>query len=400
VIRRSIFTLLALAASGALAACSAHGPSAVTGIPSTGGSDSPAFTGSLGFPHAGTAVHVCPPVSNGFARCASLIRTDVAPHLAGPAVSGYGPSNLRTAYSITASGSSSTTVAVVDAYNDPSANANLKVYRSNFGLAACTVGNGCFKVARLSGAPNDTTGWSLEESLDVDMVSGICPKCHIILVEAKSNSFADLAAAEVYATAHAKYVSNSWSGSEGITTYDGDFNVAGVAITAATGDSGYNSPAGWPAILPTVTGVGGTTLTSVSPRTETSWAGAGSGCSAIYAKPSYQTMATGCNLRAESDVSADANPSTGVAVYDTYLGVGGWVEVGGTSVATPIIASVFALKNVAADNNNTHVYANTAHLNDIIAGPANGGCGAPLCVPGVGWDGPTGLGTPHGVGAF
>jgi subtilase family serine protease len=397
VTRRSILALLTLAASAALAACSSNGSSSVMSAPSANG---PTFTGSLAFPRAGTAVHVCAPVAPGYARCASLIRTDIAPNLAGPAVAGYGPSNLRTAYSLTAMGSSSVTVAIVDAYNDPNANANLKVYRTNFGLPACTTATGCFKVARLSGAPNDTTGWSLEESLDVDMVSAICPDCHIILVEAKSNSISDLAAAEVYATAHAHYVSNSWSGGEGITTYDNDFNKKGIAITAATGDSGYNSPAGWPAILPTVTGVGGTTLSSVSPRHETSWSGAGSGCSAIYPKPSYQTMATGCNLRAESDVSADANPDTGVAVYDTYLGVGGWVEVGGTSVATPIIASVFALKNVSANNNNTHVYANTAHLHDITSGPSNGGCGAPLCVPGKGWDGPTGLGTPNGLSAF
>lgn len=389
--------MLSIAAAMTLAACSAHGQSAVTSVP--GGNDA----GILSHMRPGTSIHVCGKVAPGYARCFSLVRTDIAPNRVGPAVSGYGPSNLRTAYKLTATGSAGTTVAVVDAYNFPEANADLKAYRANFGLAACTTATGCFKVYKTPSTPNDTTGWSLEEALDIEMVSAICPKCHILLVEALSNSESDLANAEVYATSHAGYVSNSWGGSEGFTADDGDFNVPGKAITASTGDNGYNSPANWPAILPTVTGVGGTSLTSTSPRTEVGWDGAGSGCSAIYAKPSFQTMATGCNLRAEADVSAVADPNTGVAVYYTDPCCGypqGWIEVGGTSVASPIIASVFALKNVTADNNNAHIYANTSHLNDIVAGPANGGCGAPLCVPGVGWDGPTGLGTPNGIGAF
>jgi len=290
-------------------------------------------------------------------------------------------------------------VAIVDAFKDANANANLKVYRAQFGLPACTTGNGCLKIMAFGSTGDE--GWGEEESLDLDMVSAICPKCHIILVEAASNSLADLAAAEQYATAHAKYVSNSWGGSEGTTTYDSDFNVPHVAITASTGDSGYNSPAQWPAILPSVTGVGGTSLTSISPRTETAWDGAGSGCSLIYAKPSFQSaLATGCNNRAEADVSADADPNTGVAVYDTFAGDPGWEVFGGTSVASPIIASAFALTNNASIANNTHIYAHAAHLNDITSGPANGPCGPPLCQAGVGWDGPTGLGTPNGLGAF
>ena len=181
-----------------------------------------------------------------------------------------------------------------------------------------------------------------------------------MLVEAASSSLSALASAEKYATAHADYVSNSWSGNEGTKTYDGDFNVSGVAITAATGDSGHNATAQWPAILPTVTAVGGTTLSSYNPRTESAWSGAGSGCSKVYAKPSFQSgISTGCTMRAQADTSADANPNTGVAVYDSYR-ESGWLVFGGTSVATPIIASVFALANTSADNNNTYVYGHAS----------------------------------------
>lgn len=146
--------------------------------------------------------------------------------------------------------------------------------------------------------------------------------------------------------------------------------------------------------------VGGTTLSHTSPRSESAWSGAGSGCSTKFAKPSYQVgVTTGCAKRAQADVSAVANPSTGVAVYDTFGGYGGWNVFGGTSVATPIIASVFALANNTATNNPGNLYANTGSLNDVTSG-SNGGCGAPLCTAGTGWDGPTGLGTPNGIGAF
>jgi len=264
-------------------------------------------------------------------------------------------------------------------------------------LPACTTTNGCFTKVQFGKRTN--TGWAEEESLDVDMASAICPNCHILLVEAASNSTANLTTAEQYATAHAHFVSNSWSGSEGSTSFDSSYNVAGVAITAATGDSGFNATAQWPAILPSVTGVGGTSLTSVSPRVESAWSGAGSGCSKIYATPSFQSgINTGCSKRAQADVSADADPNTGVAVYDTFH-VGGWLVFGGTSVATPIIASVFALVNNTSSNSNSYVYSHKSSLNDITSG-SNGSCGAPLCTSGTGWDGPTGLGTPNGTGAF
>ena len=304
------------------------------------------------------------------------------------------------AYNLTnysASNGKGQTVAIVDAYVDPSAAKDLAVYRSQYGLSSCTASGGCFATKAFGSSAN--AGWAQEESLDVDMVSAICPNCHIILVEAASNSLSALATAEKYATQHANYVSNSWSGNEGTKTYDGDFNVSGVAITAATGDNGYNSTAQWPAILPTVTAVGGTSLTSYNPRKESAWSGAGSGCSKVYAKPNFQSgLSTGCSDRAEADTSADADPNTGVAVYDSYH-ESGWLVFGGTSVATPIIASTFALAGSSADNTNAHLYGNTSSLNDVTSG-SNGSCGKPLCAAGAGWDGPTGLGTPNGIGAF
>jgi subtilase family serine protease len=352
------------------------------------------------WPRSGSSKRVCATVRAGYARCLSWVRTDVHGLVRKNTPGGYAPSDLQTAYNLSAFSSGNgggQTIAIVDAYVDPKAASDLSIYRSQYGLRACTTGNGCFATHAFGKQAN--TGWAEEESLDVDMASAICPNCHILLVEAASNSLSALANAEKYATAHANYVSNSWSGNEGTKTYDGDFNVSGIAITAATGDSGYNSTAQWPAILSSVTAVGGTSLTKVSPRTETAWSGAGSGCSKIYAKPSFQSgLSTGCNDRAEADASAVANPNTGVAVYDSYH-QSGWLVFGGTSVATPIVASVFALAGTAANNNDTYLYAHASSLNDVTSG-SNGSCGAPLCTAGTGWDGPTGLGTPNGIGAF
>jgi len=403
-ILRALLALAFVEVAVALTACSG-GTGAVPGAPNPamGNGGSPQTTQlishALSWPRPGPAQRVCGDVDPGFARCVAWIRTDIPGHLATPSFtpSGYGPSSLRTAYNLTTSGGSGATVAIVDAFNDPNAESDLTVYRSQFGLPACTTTNGCFTKVQFGKRTN--TGWAEEESLDVDMASAICPNCHILLVEAASNSTANLTTAEQYATAHAHFVSNSWSGSEGSTSFDSSYNVAGVAITAATGDSGFNATAQWPAILPSVTGVGGTSLTSVSPRVESAWSGAGSGCSKIYATPSFQSgINTGCSKRAQADVSADADPNTGVAVYDTFH-VGGWLVFGGTSVATPIIASVFALVNNTSSNSNSYVYSHKSSLNDITSG-SNGSCGAPLCTSGTGWDGPTGLGTPNGTGAF
>jgi hypothetical protein len=341
--------------------------------------------------------------------CGALRRTDIKSALAiGPNAtpSGLLPANLISAYKLPSS-STSATVAIVDAQDDPNAESDLATYRSQFGLPACTTANGCFRKVNQSGAssplPSGDTGWAGEISLDVDMVSAICPSCHILLVEANSASDADLYTAEDYAASHAKFVSNSWGGNEysGQTTDDSHFNHPGVAITVSSGDSGNGSE--YPATSRYVTAVGGTSLRTASNSrgwTETAWSGAGSGCSSYDAKPTWQTVTTNCSRRAEADVSSVADPNTGVAVYQTY-GASGWSVYGGTSAAAPVIAAVYALAGTpgASDYPASYPYSHTGNLFDVTSG-SNGSCGAPQCTAGAGWDGPTGLGTPNGTAAF
>jgi hypothetical protein len=332
--------------------------------------------------------------------------------------SGYGPSSLQSAYALPSStAGSGQTVAIVDAQDDPNAESDLGTYRSQYGLPACTTANGCFKKVNQNGAtsplPTADTGWAGEISLDLDMVSAVCPNCHILLVEANSATTANLGTAVNRAvTMGAKFVSNSYGGAEtgSENSYDSSyFNHPGVAITASSGDSDYDGGS-YPATSKYVTAVGGTSLVTASNSrgwSETVWnttsytEGAGSGCSSDVAKPAFQSgVTTGCTRRAEADVSAVADPATGLAVYQTYGG-SGWAVYGGTSAASPIIASVYALAGTpgTTDVPNAYPYAHTANLNDVTSGK-NGTCGAPLCTAGVGWDGPTGLGTPNGVNAF
>jgi hypothetical protein len=351
------------------------------------------------------------PTHPGIMACYALRRTDVVGAFAiSPNVtpSGLGPGDLRSAYKLPTTGGSGATVAIIDAYNNPNAESDLATYRSQYGLPACTTANGCFRKVNQNGAtsplPANNTGWAGEIALDIDMVSAVCPSCHILLIEANSASDADLYAAEDRAvTMGAKYVSNSWGGGEysGQTTDDAHFNHPGVAITVSSGDSGFGVE--YPASSRFVTAVGGTSLrTAANARgwTETVWNGAGSGCSGFDAKPSWQTVTTNCTRRAEADVSAVADPATGVAVYDSFGG-SGWAVYGGTSASAPIVASVYALAGTpaSADYPATYPYSHTGNLFDITSG-SNGSCGAPMCTAGTGWDGPTGLGSPNGVAAF
>lgn len=390
------------------AACAPNGQQALAAVPQSATAllrlakvtPQPATAAQLGlWPRRGPSVRVCGDVGKRFARCQAWLRTDVQGEVQPDTPGGYAPNDLQTGYGLTSDSKNKgggETVALVDAYDDPNAASDLNAYRSRYGLPVCTVSK-CFTKQQYTSQTN--TGWAAEESVDVDMVSAICPNCKILLVEAASASIADFTTAERYATAHADYVSNSWSGNEGTTTYDGDYKVSCGAITAATGDRGYNATAQWPAILPSVIGVGGTSLTSISPRVETAWSGAGSGCSKIYAKPSFQNgLNTGCSMRAQADVSADADPTTGVAVYDTFHH-GGWLVFGGTSVATAIVASVFAVEGKTGVDPPGNLYSRPSDFNDITSG-SNGACGAPLCTAGPGWSGPTGLGTPKGIRAF
>ncbi|HEY1882447.1 MAG TPA: S8 family serine peptidase [Candidatus Cybelea sp.] len=352
------------------------------------------------WPRRGPSVRICGDVGPGFARCQAWLRTDVQGAVRPNTPAGYAPSDLKAAYELTSDSlndGGGQTVAIVDAYDDPNVESDLNVYRKQFGLPACTVSSGCFTKHQFTSQTN--VGWAGEDSVDVEMISAICPNCKILLVEAASASIADLSSAEQYATANADYVSNSWSGNEGSQTYDADYRSDCGAIVASTGDHSFNSVAQWPAVLPRVVAVGGTSLTSVSPRVETAWQRAGSGCSKIYAKPSFQSaLNTGCAMRADADISADADPQTGVAIYDTFRHRG-WLVFGGTSVATPIVASIFALTGSTRTNLLGNLYAHAAALNDVVSG-SNGACGPPLCVAGRGWDGPTGLGTANGTQAF
>jgi len=321
--------------------------------------------------------------------------------------SGYGPADLRSAYKTSATaGSASYTIAIVDAYGYTNAEADLAVYRTQFGLPACTTANGCFKKYNQNGVqgsyPKVDTGWSQETALDLDMTSAMCPNCHIILVEATNNSLANLAAAVNKAVAlGADAVSNSYGGSEsGTGSYESAYNHPGVAITVSSGDNGYGVE--FPAASPHVTAVGGTSLSRASNSrgwTEAAWAGAGSGCSAVYAQPTWQTAGV-CNKRTVADVSAVANPSTGVAVYGPVnRRNSGWMVFGGTSVSAPLIAGVYGAKGGTA-NFGGDPYGQTGSLYDVTSG-SNGSCGGSLlCTAGPGYDGPTGLGTPNGATAF
>ncbi|MGH2834675.1 MAG: S53 family peptidase [Solirubrobacteraceae bacterium] len=332
--------------------------------------------------------------------------------------SGYFPADLQSAYgleSASATGGEGQTVAIVDAYNDPNAAADLNRYRSQFKLPPCEAG--CFRKVNQKGEegsyPNSNTSWSEEISLDLDMVSAICSKCHILLVEASSASMANLGTAVSEAVAlGANAVSNSYGGSEfsGETSYDGYFAHTGVAITASAGDSGYKTE--YPAASPFLTAVGGTTLTKATNArgwNETVWSGTGSGCSAIEPTPGWQPVTSLCKKRTVSDVAADANPNTGVATYDSY-GEPGWLVFGGTSVSSPIVASVYALAGNAFTftNNAAQALYSTPTLHKVTEGANARRCSVYLCnaknslslVEWGAYNGPTGEGTPNGIVGF
>src|SRR5579859_2822528 len=358
--------------------------------------------------------HACGATPVGFAHCNAIQRIDNSAHSSPNASgcttfpgSGYTPSDLRSAYSLpSTTAGSGQTVAIVDAYDDPNAASDLSCYRSQMGIT----NSYSFTKVNQNGVqgsyPRGDKGWSEEISLDLDMVSAVCPNCNILLVEASSNSFSNLATAvNEAAKMGATEISNSYGGSEfSSETSDTSYNHPGIAITASSGDSGFGVE--YPAASPFVTAVGGTTLTKASNTrgwSETAWSSAGSGCSAYEAQQSWQSSVANitsvCGKRAVADVSADADPNTGVAVYDTYRETG-WLVFGGTSVASPIIASVYALAgNAASVTYGSYPYSHTSSLHDVTSG-SNGSCGNDLCNATTGWDGPTGNGTPNGTGGF
>jgi subtilase family serine protease len=352
---------------------------------------------------------VCTTAVSGHARCMAIrhekLDSEGQPVRRAVTPAGYGPADVRSAYHLTTS--STKTVAIVDAYDDPTAEADLATYRSHYGLAACSTANGCFRKVNQTGGtayPRKDGGWAEEISLDLDMVSAACPSCHILLVEAKSSSFANLAAGVNYAAkvAGVAAISNSYGGSDRAEM--AAYNHPGIAVTASTGDSGYGVQS--PASFPHVIAVGGTALTRATGTSrgwsESAWSGAGSGCSTINPKPAWQSAATQCGRKADADVSAVADPNTGVAVYDStaYQGYVGWMVFGGTSASSPIIASVYALSGNTAGYPASYTWSHVGGLNDVTTG-SNGTCATAVwCHAGAGWDGPTGLGTPDGISAF
>jgi hypothetical protein len=308
------------------------------------------------------------------------------------------------------------TIAVVDAFDDPNAEADLAAYRAQFSLPACTTATGCFSKVNQTGGTKypqtSTSGWRVETSLDLDAVSALCPNCRIVLVEANSDALSDLAVAQSEAAQKSPLViSDSWAvamGGHGAAqsfASSGTYTFPGITTVAASGDDGYlgSSTNSYPAALADVTAAGGTTLEPASASgvqsardfTEYAWSGSGSGCAWRVSKPSWQTD-TGCRGRAYNDLSADADPATGMQVYDSADG--GWEVVGGTSEATPLIAAYYALLGSAAQGP-SWAYANAGLLNDPSSG-FNGSCSGSIgyiCEAGAGYDGPTGVGSISGA---
>jgi Ricin-type beta-trefoil lectin domain len=362
----------------------------------------------------------CPPPAPGTAGCAALTVRKVTRNAAASTTpAGYSPANLQQAYQFQgATSGSGQTVAVVTAYNDPDAASDLAAYRSQYGLAACTVADLCFNQVGQTGSttslPGAAAGFNVPVSESLDMISAICPNCHILLVEANSSAITDLGTAENEAvTLGAKFIDNTWYATESPTeiSYDTSyFDHPGVVITAPAGDDGYGT--NYPAASPYVTAVGGTTLTvdSGAPRgyTETAWSGSGAGCSPYEPKPSWQTD-TGCAGRSMNDLAAVADPNTPVAYYDT-LTEGGWGEGSGTAVAAAIIAAAYALAGTPGSGSYPasypyehpggayttpgNAYTSVDGLSNITSG-SDGICSVTyLCTAGPGYNGPTGLGTP------
>ena len=384
--------------------------------------------------HAANVKDACGRPAPGHMRCYAQVRTDVAGGPAGirgvhgdgrTAVSaaaatlppGFGPADLRSAYNLPATGGTGQTVGIVDAGDDPTAEADLAVYRATYNLPPCTTANGCFSKVDQDGAatplPADA-GWGVEEALDLDMASAACPECKIVLVESNSATLADLAASvDTAVAAGATEVSNSYGATENTESaaYASHYSHPGVAILASSGDSGYGIPS-TPAVYQSVIAVGGTSLVKAANArgwSETAWSGAGSGCSAWFDKPAWQTDPD-CPGRMVADVSAVADPHTGVAVYVTdkpdLSGLTpGWNVVGGTSASSPFLAGVIALGgHPGRFPNAAYLYAHADGLHNVVGGNnvlGDQDCdGDYQCNALPGYNGPTGLGTPNGLAAF
>jgi hypothetical protein len=394
-----VLTVAALTPAG-MAGAAPSAPIKVVGQPA--GKVAPGY-------HASCAV-----AGSGRARCLSQYRPSTRTGRAAPAAlpaAGYGPADLTSAYQLPAT-TSTRTVAIVDAFGYPTAEADLAVYRRTFGLPPCTVASGCLRIVNQDGSPSPLPdgdfGWAIESALDLQVTSAACPTCRLLLVEGNDNSFEALAAAtDTAVRLGASVVSNSYGADEsnGLQPFDASYNNhPGVPILASSGDFGFGIPS-WPAVLPNVIAVGGTSLTRASNSrgwTEQAWSGAGSGCSAWYDKPAWQHDPN-CPMRTTADISAVADPDTGLAVYDTF-GIDpsfAWLVVGGTSAASPFLAGLIAAAGHPQRVTGQSIYAEPGAAFYDAVGGSNGFCGEDyLCTGLPGYDAPTGRGTPHGLAAF
>jgi subtilase family serine protease len=339
---------------------------------------------NVGLPGASFA---CPGVpATGTASCTVAVNLNVAPN-ANPnqppsLIPGLHPADLQNAYALPAQNAGAT-VAVVDAYDDPFAEADLAVYRTAFGLPPCTTQNGCFRKVNQRGQtgsyPAANAAWSEEIALDLDMVSAACPQCSIVLVEADSALIDDLGSAvDTAAGLGAKAIGNSYYAVEWAqeTSEDAHYRHDGVAVTASSGDRGYPS---YPAASRYVTSVGGTSLSGSSGAwSESAWQYTGHGCSAYVAKPAWQAVAPCSRSRSAVDIAFVADPQTGVATFNAQAG--GWYVAGGTSVGAPLAAAAYALSGRPAAP--SYAYAHPAAFRAVGAG---------------GYQSVTGLGSPAGV---
>lgn len=394
-------------AFGALLAASALVAAGAAGIAASAAGPPPQADRGLG------DARVCGPPSAGSARCHAHVaarpdgRGGVTPAVSASPV-GLSPGQVRHAYGFDTLGTGAgKTIAIVDAYNAPNIEADLARFSSQFGLPACSTANGCFKKVNQTGGtiyPRKDPGWALEIALDVQWAHAIAPDAKILLVEASTNSFTNLLAAEDYAKTHAQYVSNSWGAPEfsGESTYDSRFVQGGVSFFVSAGDNG--TPAEYPSSSPNVISVGGTTLNlnaDGSVSSETGWTDGGGGCS-VYENATSAQQAFGgyaqanCGLkRATPDVSLVADPATGVAVYSTdYGATPGWYRVGGTSASAPMWAGRAAVEGAVV--NSTFVYGNSIPFRDITSGNNGAPClvGFDLCSGRGSWNNaPSGGGT-------
>jgi hypothetical protein len=382
--------------------------------------------------------------------CHAQIRTFGAersrsPRAASPLAlpTGYGPADLQSAYGIDPNKLATTAapvVAITDAFGYPKLEADLAVYRQTYGLPPCTIANGCLRIVNQQGqttnlppAPPAGDDWTVETALDVDMVSAACPRCKILVVQATDDQSNGLELAQnTAASLGATVISDSWGSTEtgaqgeaqalaqSDTTY---YKHPGIAIFVASGDLGYYETLatdgrpqgpGYPATSQYAIAVGGTSLVRDAASTrgwkETAWAvtlsqqgtpvpgrgAAGSGCSRSIPKPAYQT-ASPCTTKANADISAVADPATGMAVYNTNGTNKGWGIVGGTSAAAPFVAAIFAATGNGNQTSGKFIADNVSKMFDVTSG-SNGTCPAGqgrVCTASTGWDGPTGFGTPN-----